>query len=267
MASKRAVLLVGALVLAVCGCRSINKVHIEPSQPQELAPEDAQKQLAEGAALYNQQPRSVAMVTSAARLLEQAAHTLRDNYDAQWQAAQAQAFLAENESQSQARRESAQHGIVFARRARELRPESVEGLYWYALNVGLLADVDRTYGLDAVSEMAAALKRAIEVDERYDLGGPLRMMGILYLRTPLPPASIGSTRKGLRLLERAVDLFPEYPENYLYLAEALRDSGRVDESQAAIRKVWEAKPWPDRQYESEVWKARAIHLRDHPDKP
>jgi tetratricopeptide (TPR) repeat protein len=267
MASKRAVLLMGALIVAVCGCRSINKVHIDARQPQELAPEEAQRQLEEGVALYDQQPRSVATVTSAARLLEQAARTLHDDYDAQWQAAQALAFLAENELRPQIRRVSAQHGIVFARRARELRPESVEGLYWYALNVGLLADVDRTYGLDAVNEMAAALKRAIEFDERYDLAGPLRVMGILYLRTPLPPASIGSTRKGLRLLQRAVELFPEYPENYLYLAEALRDSGRVDESQEAIRKVLESKPWPDRQFESEVWKARAIKLRDHPDKP
>jgi len=266
MGGKGVVLLMGALIVAVCGCRSIDKVHINARQSQELAPEDAQKELAEGLTLYNQQPRSVETVTTAAHLLEQAAHTLQDDYDAQWQAAQALAFLAENESRPQDRRESAQHGIVFARRARELRPESVEGLYWYALNVGLLADVDRTYGLDAVNEMAAALKQAIDVDERYDMGGPLRVMGILYLRTPQPPASIGSTRKGLRLLQHAVDLFPEYPENYLYLAEALRDSGRLNESQEAIRKVLDAKPWPDRQFESEVWKARAIKLRDQPNK-
>jgi tetratricopeptide (TPR) repeat protein len=267
MAGRRAGLLLGAVLVVVCGCRSIDRVRVAPGQPQDLTPTEAQTQREEGLALYNQQPRTVEQVTTAAHLLEQAARVLRDDYDAQWQAAQALAFLAENGTQPENRRAAAQHGIVFARRARELKPDRAEGLYWYALNVGLMADVDRGYGLDAVGEMAAALKRAIELDDRYDLAGPLRVLGILHLRTPLPPASIGSPRKGLKLLQRAVELFPDYPENYLYLAEALRDIGKVRESQEAIRKVLEAQPWPDRQFESQKWKTQAIRLRERLDKP
>ena len=262
MGSRGAVVLVGALVVVACGCRSIRNVRVDPGQSQELTAEDAQKLRVEGLLQYNRQPRTVATVTESARQLEQAAHTLRDDYDAQWQAAQALAFLAENEAGPESRRESARRGIIFARRARELKPDGVEGHYWYALSVGFLADVDRSYGLDAVGEMEAALKRAIELDERYDLGGPLRVMGILHLRTPLPPASIGSPRKGLKLLQRAVELFPDYPENYLYLAEALRDSGRADEAKTALRKVLEAEPWADQQFESGQWKAQALKLRD-----
>ncbi len=93
------------------------------------------------------------------------------------------------------------------------------------------------------------------------------MLGILHLRTPPPPTSIGSPRKALRLLQHAVELFPDYPENYLYLAEALRDNGRADEAREALRKVLEAKPWPDRQFESQEWKTAALKLRDHLDKP
>lgn len=267
MASRRAVALVGALVVVVCGCRSIRNVRVDPRQPVVLTADEAQKLRVEGLALYNQQPRELSPMENGARWLEQAAHTLHDDYDAQWQVAQALAFLAENETRPELRRESAQHGVVFARRARELKPDGVEGQYWYALNVGLLADVDRTYGLDAVGEMETALKRAIELDERYDMGGPLRVLGILHLRTPLPPASIGSSRKGLRLLQRAVELFPDYPENYLYLAEALRDNGRGDEAKEALRKVLEAKPWPDRQFESQEWRAQALKLRAQLDKP
>jgi tetratricopeptide (TPR) repeat protein len=267
MASRRAVLLAGALVVALCGCRSIRNVRVDPMQPQVLTADEAQKARLDGLALYNQQPREVARVANAARLLEQAARTLHDDYDAQWEAAQALAFLAENETRPELRRESAQHGVVFARRARELKADGVEGQYWYALNVGLLADVDRAYGLDAVGEMETALKRAIELDERYDLGGPLRVLGILHLRTPLPPASIGSPRKGLRLLQRAVELFPDYPENYLYLAEALRDTGRGDEAKEALRSVLEARQWPGRQFESQEWKAQALKLRAQLDKP
>ena len=267
MASRRAVVLVGALVVAVCGCRSIRHVRVAPTQTQMLTADEARKLRVEGLALYNQQPRELAAVEHGARWLEQVARTLHDDYDAQWQAAQALAFLAENEIRPESRRESAQRGVVFARRARELKPDGVEGQYWYALNVGLLADVDRAYGLDAVGEMEFALNRAIKLDERYDLGGPLRVLGILHLRTPLPPASIGSPRKGLRLLQRAVELFPDYPENYLYLAEALRDTGRGDDAREALRNVLEAKPWPDRQFESLEWKAQALKLRAQLDKP
>lgn len=267
MASKRAVLVLSALVAAACGCRSIDKVHVAPGQAQESTPDEAQKMREEGLALYNQQPRALRPVTNAARLLEQVAHTLPDDYDAQWQAAEALAFLAENGTGTVLRRASAKNGIVLARRARVLKPDGVEGLYWFALNVGLLADVDRAYGLDAVTEMAATLKQAIEVDERYDYGGPLRVMAILHLRTPLPPASIGSPRKGLKLLQRAVELFPDYPENYLYLAEALHDTGHADEAKEALRKVLEANPWPDQQFESQEWKAQAAKLRDQLNKP
>lgn len=248
------------VLVAGTGCNSIRSVHVAPTEPLALTEAEANKYLTNGLALWAEQPRSLVRVTHAARLLAPAADTLREDYDAQWQAAEVLAFLTENESRTEFRREAAKRGIVLARRARELRPDGVEGQYWYAINVGLLADVDRSYGLDAVSEMEAALKRAGELDERYDFAGPLRLMAILYLRTPAPPVSIGSPRKGLRLLQRAVELFPDYPENYLYLAEALRDTGRVEEAREAIDRVLSAAPWPDRQFESAKWKAEAQKL-------
>jgi tetratricopeptide (TPR) repeat protein len=225
-----------------------------------LTPEEAAKSLEEGRALFAEQPRTLERVVRAAQLLEQSARTLRDDYDPQWQAAQALAFLAENGLHPVIRKDAAKRGIVVSRHARELKPDRVEGHYWYALNVGLLADVDRSYGLNAVTEMQMALNRAIELDERYDFGGPLCVLGLLHLRTPAPPVSIGSPRKGLRLLQRAVELFPDYPENYVYLAEALRDTGKPDEARKAINVVLQAPPLPDQQFESAKWKQDAQKL-------
>jgi len=247
-------------LVALCACKTVRTVKVEPSQPLALTPAEAEKLRAEGLALYEQQPRTLVRVTHAAQQLERAARALRDDYDAQWQAAQVLAFLAENETRPAFRTEAAKRGIVLARHGRELKPDRVECHYWYAINVGLLADVDRSYGLSAVGEMESALNRAIEIDEGYDYAGPLRVLGILYLRSPAPPTSIGSPRKGLRLLHQAVDDFPDYPENYLYLAEALRDNGHVAEAKTALAEVLEAKPWPDRQFESSQWKADAQKL-------
>jgi tetratricopeptide (TPR) repeat protein len=249
------------LPVIALGCKSIRGVRVQTDQPLALTAAEADKLRAEGAALYGEQPRTAPRVAKAAQLLEQAARALRDDYDAQAQAAEAQAFLAENDANPDARREAAKRGIVLARHGKELNPNRVECHYWYAINVGWLADVDRKYGLDAVGEMETELKRAIEIDERYDFAGPSRVLGIMYLRTPAPPISIGSPRRGLRLLQRAVELFPDYPENYLYLGEALRDNGRAAEAKQALDKVIEAKPWPDRQFEAAKWNAEGRKLR------
>jgi tetratricopeptide (TPR) repeat protein len=245
------------ILAAAVGCRPFRGV--KPQPPLTVA--EARLALVEGLRLYAEQPRTVEQVADAAELLEQAARTLRDDFNAQWRAAEALAFLAENEAQPKARKTAAAHGAVLARRAKELAPERVEGYYWYAINVGLRADVDRVFGLKAVSEMETALKKAIELDERHDMAGPLRVLGILHLRTPGPPVSIGSARKGLRLLQRAVADFPQYPENYLYLAEALRENKRIDEAKEALAKVMDATVWPDRQFESKQWQAEARKLR------
>ncbi len=156
-----------------------------------------------------------------------------------------------------ARIAAAKIGIAAATAARTDNPDRVEAHYWYAINVGLLADADRSYGLQAVSEMQQALQRAIELDEKFDEAGPLRVMGLLLLRTPGPPLSIGSPRKGLRLLQRAVELSPEYPENYLHLAEAFHETGKVDEARAALHKVLAAAPWTGREAESANWRRAA----------
>lgn len=250
-------LLLVVLLTATCGCKSIRGVRVESKQPLALTADEATQVRKEGLMLWAEQPRDLRRVTDAARMLEQAARTLREDYDAQCDAAQAVAFVAENGTSADARRDAAKNGIVLTRHARELKPEGVAGHYWYAINVGLLADADRSYGLAAVGEMEAALTRAIELDERYDFAGPRRVLGILHLRTPGPPTSIGSPRKGLKLLQRAVELFPDYPENYLYLAEALRDNQRPDDARAALTKVLDAPPWPDQQFESDQWKMDA----------
>ena len=242
------------------GCSSIQRVRIDPAEPAGLTADEIRSQRTAAQSLSAEQPRNLARMDKAARLLERVAHGLPGDYDAHWQAAEAWTFVADNETNGPVRISAAKHGIALARQARELQPDRVEGHYWYALAVGLLADADRSYGLKAVGEMESALRRAIELDERYDYGGPVRVLGILLLRTPAPPVSIGSSRKGLRWLQRAAELFPDYPENLLYLAEAFHNNARVGEARQLLQKVVAAPPWPDRQFESAGWKTAASKL-------
>ncbi len=223
------------LAVALCGCKSISSVR---------APAAA---AGNRGYIYGQPPAMKATAEEA----------LPTDFEGLISLAQSLAVVAENDPQPQKRLEAAKRGIMAGRQARALAPERVEGHYWYAVHVGFLADVDRSYGLSAVAEMEPALKKAIELDEKYDYAGPLRVLGVLLTRTPPPPVSIGSPRKGLRLLQRAVEQFPEYPENYLYLGEALRDNGRADEARAAWQKLLTLPAPPRRETEFERWRQEA----------
>ncbi len=247
-----------ALACILTGCKTIRAIREKPLRdPLVLTAAEAERYWKEGDDLYNRQPRTVENIRRAADRMDRAARALPGRYDAQWQAARALAFLAEYEKEPVKRRDAAEEGVVRGRKARELDAGKVEGHYWYAINVGLLADVDRSLGLNAVVEMESVLKRAIEIDEKHDYAGPLRVLGILYLRAPGPPISLGSTRKGLRLLERAVQLYPDYPENRLYLGEALRVFGQMDEARAQWEQVLKLPVCPDRQWENGQWRNEA----------
>ena len=246
------------LPLATTACKSIHAVQVPVRAGEVVSPATASDAVAEGRRLYAMQPRNLARVTQAAQSLEQGARVLREDAAANGEAARAWCFVAENETQPAQRIAAAKRAIVLARQARDLRPDDVAGHYWYAISVGLLADADRLYGLNAVAEMEPALQRAIALDERFDDAGPARVLGLLLLRTPGPPVSIGSARKGLRLLQRAVELVPEYPENHLYLAEAYHATGKIDEARAALHKVLTAPPVVDREAEQAEWRKIAL---------
>lgn len=248
-------------ICAVSGCVGIDSVRVAPGQAIRLTVPEARLRLTEAIQLGSEQPRSLNQMIKVAGMLDPVARCLTNDYDAQWQAAQAQAFVAEYSTNNIDRVNAAKLGITLARHGQELLPNRVECHYWYAINVGLLADADRSYGLKAVGEMETALKQVNQIDERYDNGGGGRILGILQLRTPAPPISIGSPRKALRALQHATDLFPDYPENWLYLAEALRDNGQPEKAREMLEKVINAPPWPDRQFESAGWKAAALKLR------
>ena len=143
------------------GCASVQRVRVAPAASATLTADESRSLGAAAQALTAVQPRTVVRMTQAAQMLEQVAWSLPRDYDAQWQASEAWAFVADNATNSAARIAAAKLGITLARHARELQPDRVQGHYWYAITVGLLADADRSYGLKAVAEMEPALRRAI----------------------------------------------------------------------------------------------------------
>ena len=120
-----------------------------------------------------------------------------------------------------AKADIAQKGIAACRGLVEKNPDSAPGHYYLAMNLGQLADAHK--GLEAlhiVGQMETEFKLALGLDAQIDFAGPDRNLGLLYLQAPGWPVSIGSKSKARQHLQKALKLFPQYPENHLNLIEA-----------------------------------------------
>ena len=160
---------------------------------------------------------------------------------------------AEFARRNEDRKEIAEQGISAGRRAVELGPDSAEAHYFLALNLGQLAKTKQMAALGLVGEMERELKRAIELDSDFERGAPDRSLGLLYLRAPGWPLSIGNKRKGLVHLERAVQISPDYPENRLCVLEAVLKDNDQDRKRLQIKAYQEMLPRARAVYSGPEW--------------
>lgn len=156
-----------------------------------------------------------------ARTMYQAAP---DDVELAWQFGRAAFDLAEVAHNKQERETLAREGIDACRAALVLEPDLAVAHYYLGMNLGQLARVHMLRGLRIITEMEQSFLKTRALDPRVDHGGADRNLGLLYHRAPGWPISMGNKPKGRQHLERAVKLSPDYPENRLYLAEALWDT-------------------------------------------
>ncbi|MBI5367642.1 MAG: hypothetical protein HZA54_11440 [Planctomycetes bacterium] len=125
---------------------------------------------------------------------------------------------------------------------------------------GLLADADHTYGVDAMRRMVQNLTAAVAADERFDRAGAHRLLGILYTRAPGPPSGVGSSRRALKELRRAAELFPGDAENLRYLGEAEVEAGERAAAAEHLQAAVAAPAVPGRSAEQAAWRRDAAAL-------
>jgi tetratricopeptide (TPR) repeat protein len=97
--------------------------------------------------------------------------------------------------------------------------------YFYATNLGLIVRTQGLFGVKKIPILITALKNA-QKDISLDQGGPLRSLGMLYLKTP--QSFGGDIDQAIELLEKAVKTYPEHPQNHYFYAEALIEDGDED---------------------------------------
>ncbi len=110
--------------------------------------------------------------------------------------------------------------LALTNTAVSLKPERVEGHHYRAVVLGLVARQDPLKGPDAMKSMVADGRKAAQIDGGFEQGGPHRLLGGLYLKAPGPPTGVGSPRRALHHLKKAVELAPQHPGNLVLLAQA-----------------------------------------------
>jgi hypothetical protein len=117
------------------------------------------------------------------------------------------------------RLELTEQGYEAARRVSR-GPDDAEAAYLQAINLGLYVQAKGLTAVGRLTELVALLKIAGK-QPQLDDGGPLRVLGLLYVKAPGWPIGPGDLDLGLDLLKKASDQYPEHPLNHLFYAEAL----------------------------------------------
>ena len=168
-------------------------------------------------------------------------------YAANWMGARAAFYLAdEAEGDNDRRAYFGRRGMGYADRAIALDGKSVEGLYYRALDRGYLASTKTIGALDMVGDIAKDAKAAMAADEKFDHGGPLRVLGALLVKAPGWPTSVGDKEEGLDDLKKSVEVAPDHPLNRLYYGEALIENGKKPDAVTELEeslKLVQAPAW------------------------
>ncbi len=136
------------------------------------------------------------------------------------------ADFAKNDSQ---RADLANQGIDVCRKVLASDLKNADAHYYLAMNLGQLARTKSLGALKLVKQMESEFQAALNLDKQIDFGGSARSLGLLYRDTPGWPMSIGSKRKAKMYLQEALQIAPDFPENFLVMAESdLKWGDRAD---------------------------------------
>jgi tetratricopeptide (TPR) repeat protein len=164
------------------------------------------------------------------------------SYEAAWRAARACSWLSDDFEDNSSKKDWADKGLTFAKEAGALDGSRVEGHYYHALTLGQYLYVEQTKARQLVPQVLEEVKKAVQIDEKFDHAGPLRLLGSLLSQAPEPPTSVGDHEEGMKVLTRATNISPGYPQNWLLLGDALKGNRNLDTAEDAYNRVLAAQP-------------------------
>jgi tetratricopeptide (TPR) repeat protein len=152
-------------------------------------------------------------------------------------------LLAEREDDQETQEKFAAEGVYFAEQAISMgAKEDGRVHYYWAVNMGLAIRRQYALALKTLKPLVEKLESAQQKVPNEELGGPGRVLGMLYLKAPPWPQNVGDYDKAFTLLKQTVEKFPEHPLNHLFYAKALwdiNDSDSIEEIRSELEKTRE----------------------------
>jgi len=151
-----------------------------------------------------------------------------DAVEARWKAVRALHWLGDQSTARKAKSDYFERGITAAQAAVAATPDRPEARFWLAALYGSYGESRGVLkSLKLVGPMREQLEAINRIDERYQGGGALRVLGVIDYK--VPGFAGGSRKRAIERLERAVTIDPANAYNQFYLAEGLFEVGRKEE--------------------------------------
>jgi tetratricopeptide (TPR) repeat protein len=198
----------------------------------------AEDPLAEADALFNKQ--DVDGMLASIPLYVKAVEADPDSYEANWKCARAYREYAdynlehELEGWKDLCKEYGKIAMGYAKKAKKLEPDKVEGQYYFGLSAATYSD-----GVSILKALKEGLKgdtqdafyKAYDIDKMYDIGGPMLAIGRFWHQLPFP---FRNKKRAEKYLEEHHQYFPDDPEGLVYYAELLIDRGKKKEARPIL---------------------------------
>ncbi len=205
--------------------------------------------LEEADALYSQ--GEMQALKQAIELFEQAVQASPESFEANWKLARAYRDYALNAQRRELEgwkdicKEYGQKGMEYAEKARELKPDAVQGHYFYGLSVSVYSD---SVGIvSAISQglrgkTKEALEKSYDIDKHYRDSTPIMALGRYWQVVPWP---YRDRNKALEYYREAQEAMPEDSryriELQVYLGSLLLQMGQnQEEAKQLLRKATRA---------------------------
>jgi len=111
--------------------------------------------------------------------------------------------------------------------------ENYQAAYYYAANLGLVLQVRGLFALSKLPLVVKYLKISLN-EKSIDDGGPLRALGLIYLKAPAWPKGIGDLDKSLKLLKEGAETYSDLPESHIFYAEALIEDEEFEDAMSHL---------------------------------
>ena len=165
------------------------------------------------------------------------------NYEVEWRFAKFSYFLGkalETESEKDPVFSKGRDAGLIASR---VSPDRPEGHFWYAANLGELAQLSPvTVGIKAVDDIRGALSRVVEIEPGYQWASAYAALARVEMKTRL---FSGTAQQAVKYLEKGVELAPENSMIRADLAEAYLAVRRDADARRQIDALLKIKPDPE----------------------